>query len=189
QDGIVHRDIKPGNIMLRTDGIVKVLDFGLAMLTEQKDDGLEATTRVKTRQGTVMGTPHYMSPEQARGQKMDARTDIFSLGVVLYEMLTGRVPFAGQTMTDVLASILMLEPPSLSQSAPDSPEELQRIVHHALRKDKEKRYQTAAELLTDLKTLKQDLEFETRQVRYSSSRSDSGGAVAANARPETRYAK
>src|SRR6266849_6142992 len=96
QAGIVHRDIKPGNIMLRTDGIVKVLDFGLAMLTEQKNDGLEAATLGKTKQGTVMGTAHYMSPEQARGQKMDARTDIFSLGVVLYEMLTGRVPFGGQ---------------------------------------------------------------------------------------------
>src|SRR5438552_5780959 len=189
QAGIVHRDIKPGNIMLRTDGIVKVLDFGLAMLTERKDDGVEATTLVKTRQGTVMGTPHYMSPEQARGQKMDARTDIFSLGVVLYEMLTGRVPFAGQTMTDVLASILMLEPPSLSQSAPEAPEDLQRIVHSALRKDKEERYQTSAELLIDLKALKQELEFETRRGGYSSRGSHGGAAVLANARPETRYAR
>ncbi|MFN2579307.1 MAG: alpha/beta fold hydrolase [Pyrinomonadaceae bacterium] len=189
QAGIVHRDIKPGNIMLRTDGIVKVLDFGLAMLTEQKDDGLEAATLVKTKQGTVMGTAHYMSPEQARGQKMDARTDIFSLGVVLYEMLTGRVPFGGQTMTDVLASILMLEPPSLSQSAPATPEELQRIVHHALRKDKAERYQSAAELLNDLKDLKQDLEFETRSRGLFSSGSRSGVAVSVRPRPETRYAK
>ena len=189
QAGIVHRDIKPGNIMLRTDGIVKVLDFGLAMLTEQKNDDLEAATLVKTKQGTVMGTAHYMSPEQARGQKMDARTDIFSLGVVLYEMLTGRVPFGGQTMTDVLASILMLEPPSLSQSAPDAPEELQRIVHHALRKDKEERYQTTAELLTDLKALKQELEFETRRGGYLSPGSGVRAAVSVNPRPETRYAK
>src|SRR3989440_9197180 len=119
QAGIAHRDIKPRNIMLRPDGVVKVLDFGLAKLTEQKGDDLEAATLVHTKQGIVMGTAHYMSPEQARGQKMDARTDIFSLGVVLYEMVTGRVPFAGETMTDVLASILMLEPPSLSQSAPE----------------------------------------------------------------------
>jgi len=165
QAGIVHRDIKPGNIMLRTDGIVKVLDFGLATLTEQKSDDLEAATLVKTKPGIVMGTAHYMSPEQARGQKMDARTDIFSLGVVVYEMLTGRVPFAGQTMTDVLASILMLEPPSLSQTAPEAPEELQRIVHSALRKDKEERYQTSGELLIDLKALKQRLEFEVELER------------------------
>ena len=125
-----------------------------------------------------MGTAHYMSPEQARGQKMDARTDIFSLGVVLYEMVTGRVPFAGQTMTDVLASILMLEPPSLSQSAPEAPDELQRIVHSALRKDKEERYQTAGELLTDLKALKQELEFETRRGDYSSPGSGPRGRVA-----------
>ena len=166
QAGIVHRDIKPGNIMLRTDGIVKVLDFGLAMLTEQKsDDDLEAATLVKTKQGIVMGTALYMSPEQARGQKMDARTDIFSLGVVLYQMVTGRVPFPGQTMTDILASILMLDPPSLNQSAPEAPAELQRIVNKALRKDKEERYQTTRELLTDLKRLKQQLEFEAESER------------------------
>ena len=187
--GIVHRDIKPGNIMLRTDGIVKVLDFGLATLTEQKNDDLEAATLVKTKPGIVMGTAHYMSPEQARGQKMDARTDIFSLGVVLYEMLTGSVPFVGQTMTDVLASILMLEPPSLSQSAPEAPEELQRIVHSTLRKDKEERYQTSGELLVDLKALKQELEFEIRSRGYSSRGSGAGAAVAASARPETRYAR
>lgn len=165
QAGIVHRDIKPGNIMLRTDGIVKVLDFGLATLTEQKSGDLEAATLVKTKPGIVMGTAHYMSPEQARGQKMDARTDIFSLGVVLYQMVSGRVPFAGQTMTDVMASILMLEPPSLSQSVPEAPPELQRIVHSTLRKDKEERYQTAGEVLTDLKALKQRLEFEAEMER------------------------
>src|ERR1051325_1626397 len=187
--GIVHRDIKPGNIMLRTDGIVKVLDFGLATLTEQTDEGLEAATLVKTKQGMVMGTPHYMSPEQARGQRMDARTDIFSLGVVLYQMLTGRVPFGGQTVTDVLASILMLEPLPLTQSAPNVPDELQRIVEQALRKEKQERYQTAAELLTDLKALKQELEFESRSRRFAASGLRRGAALSANARPETRYAK
>jgi serine/threonine protein kinase/alpha-beta hydrolase superfamily lysophospholipase len=165
QAGIAHRDIKPGNIMLRPDGIVKVLDFGLAKLTEQKSDDLEAATLVHTKQGMVMGTAHYMSPEQARGLRVDARSDIFSLGVVLYEMLTGRVPFAGQTMTDVLASILMLEPPSLSESAPQAPEELQRIVHTALQKNKEERYQTSGELLIDLKALKQQLEFDVELRR------------------------
>ncbi|MEP6707398.1 MAG: alpha/beta fold hydrolase [Pyrinomonadaceae bacterium] len=177
QAGIAHRDIKPGNIMLRPDGVVKVLDFGLAKLTEQKGDDLEAATLVHTKQGIVMGTAHYMSPEQARGQKMDARTDIFSLGVVIYEMVTGRVPFAGETMTDVLASILMLEPPSLSQSAPEVPDELQRIVHSALRKDKEKRYQTAGEMLNDLKSLKQRLEFDVESGRAATPASRSSPGV------------
>ena len=173
QAGITHRDIKPGNIMLRPDGVVKVLDFGLAKLTEHKGDDLEAATLVNTKQGIVMGTAHYMSPEQARGLKVDARSDIFSLGVVLYEMLTGRVPFGGQTMTDVLASILMLEPPSLSQSAPEAPEELQRIVHSALCKNKEERYRTTGELLIELQALKRELEFETRRGGYLSTGSGS----------------
>ncbi len=165
QAGIVHRDIKPGNIMLRPDGIVKVLDFGIVKLTEQTGNDPDAATLVQTQQGIVMGTAHYMSPEQARGLKVDTRSDIFSLGVVIYEMLTGRVPFPGQTMTDVLASILMLEPPSLSQSAAGVPYELQRIVHNALQKDKKERYQTADELLSDLKILKQRLDSELEPER------------------------
>ena len=132
--GIIHRDIKPDNIMIRSDGYVKVLDFGLAKLMERKTSASEATTLVHTKQGMVMGTPHYMSPEQARGLNVDARTDIFSLGVVLYEMLAGRVPFAGETVTDVLASILMVEPPPLSRSAPGVPVELEDVVTKSLRK-------------------------------------------------------
>ena len=160
QAGIAHRDIKPENIMLRPDGVVKVLDFGLAKLTEHKGNDLEAATLVNTKQGIVMGTAHYMSPEQARGQKIDARSDLFSLGAVLYEMVAGRLPFEGETMTDVLASILRVEPAALNQSAPGTPAELQRIVDQALRKDKDERYQKAKELLSDLKDLKQRLEFE-----------------------------
>ena len=160
QAGIVHRDIKPGNIMLRPDGVVKVLDFGIAKLTEQKGNDPEAETLIQTQQGIVIGTAQYMSPEQARGLKVDTRSDIFSLGIVIYEMLTGRVPFAGQTMTDVLASILMVEPPPPSQSAGGVPDELQRIVQNALQKDKDERYQTAGELLNDLKVLKQRLDSE-----------------------------
>ncbi|PYS56943.1 MAG: hypothetical protein DMF74_27335, partial [Acidobacteria bacterium] len=158
--GLTHRDIKPENIMMRKDGIVKVLDFGLAKLTERKADDSEATTLFHTKQGTVLGTAHYMSPEQARGLPLDARTDIFSFGVVLYEMVTGKTPFAGETTTDVLASILTVEPPPLSSSRPQVPLELDQITKKALGKAREERYQTTRELLSDLQKLKQRFEFE-----------------------------
>ncbi len=158
--GIVHRDVKPENIMLRRDGIVKVLDFGLAKLAFQvplagTKQGDKST--VKTNPGMVMGTLHYMSPEQARGQEVDARTDIWSLGVVLYEMLTGRAPFEGETPSHVMVSIMENEPPSLSRYS-DGSDELERIVNKALRKNKDERYRTAGDFLLDLKNLKQELE-------------------------------
>src|SRR5207244_3633624 len=126
--GIVHRDIKPENIMLRTDGYVKVLDFGLARPTEQHTTSPEASTLVNTEIGTIIGTARYMSPEQARGQKVDGRTDIFSLGVVLYEMVAHKLPFEGSTNSDVVASILKEEPAPLVEYAPDAPLGLQEIV-------------------------------------------------------------
>ena len=166
QAGIVHRDIKPENLMLRPDGYVKVLDFGLAKLTEKPPltDDSDAATRLKvnTDPGTIMGTASYMSPEQARGLTVDARTDIFSLGVVIYEMIAGRVPFTGETSIDVIAAILDKPLPPLARFAPDAPTELQRIVGKALRKDKDERYQLAREMLNDLKELKQELEYQAR---------------------------
>ena len=170
--GIVHRDIKPDNIMVRRNGYVKMLDFGLAKLTETIDrspaDG-EAATRVlvQTDAGVVMGTSHYMSPEQARGKPVDARSDIWSLGVVIYELVTGRTPFEGETSTDVIVGITQKEPPPLARYAPNVPAELDWIVMKALRKDRDERYQTIKELLTDLRRLKQRLEFETELERSS----------------------
>jgi len=161
--GIVHRDIKPENIMLRRDGYVKILDFGLAKLTEKESDlpGGEGETRVmelKTLPGVVMGTVAYMSPEQARGLPVDARTDVWSLGVVLYEMVAGQQPFEGATPTDVIISIAGREPEPLSGCAPEVPIRLERILKKALEKEREERYQTADELLIDLKSLRHDLE-------------------------------
>ena len=172
--GIVHRDIKPENIMLRRDGYVKVLDFGLAKLTEQHASGSEATTLFDTATGVVIGTVTYMSPEQARGQSIDARTDIFSLGIVIYEMASGRTPFEGETANDLIASILKTEPPPLVQYSPEIPGELQRIVERALCKDREERYQTVKDLLIDLRTLKRELEFEAKLRRSAQSSTDSG---------------
>src|SRR5207249_2628105 len=149
----------------RRDGYVKVLDFGLAKLAEhsnQVTDKEAATMKVHTNPGTVMGTASYMSPEQARGQVVDARSDIFSLGVVLYEMIAGRAPFEGSSATDVLAAILKTEPTPLSRLTPAAPHELERIVVKALRKDREERYQTVKDLQLALKSLKQELEIEER---------------------------
>jgi eukaryotic-like serine/threonine-protein kinase len=165
--GVVHRDIKPENIMLRPDGIVKVLDFGLAKLTQQEsnvDSAVTTRPRVQTDTGMVMGTALYMSPEQARALAVDARTDIWSLGVVLYEMSSGRAPFGGETPSHVIVSILESEPPPLSRD-PGMPAELQRIVEKALRKNRGERYQTARDLALDLRSLKEELEVEARRKR------------------------
>ena len=161
--GIVHRDIKPDNIMLRRDGLVKVLDFGLVKLTErQSATDTEAPTKalVHTDAGTVMGTANYMSPEQARGQKLDARTDIWSLGVMLYELTTGRSPFSGSTATDIIASIVKTEPLPLTRFSPELPPKLEEIVAKALEKDREERYQTVKDLLVDMRRLRKRLDFE-----------------------------
>jgi serine/threonine protein kinase/Tfp pilus assembly protein PilF len=164
--GIVHRDIKPENVMLRRDGIIKVLDFGLAKLTEQQpaEVNVDAPTaaKIETDPGTVMGTASYMSPEQARGQKLDARTDIFSLSVVLYEMIASRSPFEGVNAFEVIGAILNREPQPLKTHRPELPDELERIISKALRKDREQRYQHIKDLQLDLADLRRELEFEER---------------------------
>jgi serine/threonine-protein kinase len=166
--GIIHRDIKPENIMVRTDGYAKVLDFGLAKLSEppavaggsagESIADSEAATRfqVNTNPGVVMGTVFYMSPEQARGSATDARTDIWSLGVVLYEMLARRVPFSGETASHTMVAIYERDPPPLI----DVPIELQRIIRKALTKDIDMRYQSARDLLIDLKNLRRELDIK-----------------------------
>src|SRR5438093_11546504 len=165
--GIVHRDIKPENIMIRRNGHVKVLDFGRAKLAEgalAEETDTEAITRalVQTDAGLVLGTSQYMSPEQARGKPIDARTDIWSLGVVLYEMATGRAPFSGETKTDVIVAIAKTEPTPIARFAPTAPTEFEWIVLKALRKDVDERYQTIKELESDLKKLKQRIEFHSQ---------------------------
>jgi serine/threonine protein kinase/Tfp pilus assembly protein PilF len=161
--GVVHRDIKPENIMLRPDGYVKVLDFGIAKLAEQEVPVTiprdEALLMVETNLGSILGTARYMSPEQAFGAQVDKRTDIWSLGVVLYEMVTGHAPFTGDTPAQVMTSILEIEPPPLTSYVAHIPAELQQIIGKTLRKDRGQRYQSAHELLEALKDFRHKLEF------------------------------
>ena len=183
--GIIHRDIKPDNIMLRHDGIVKVLDFGLAKLTPDRQTSTETDSMaptqhfLKTEVGVVMGTAQYMSPEQARGLEVDARTDIWSLGCVLYEMIAGRQPFHAATTVDVMSGILSREPDSLLAHLPEGPRDYDRIVARALRKDRDERYQTVKDLLADLKDLKRVVETQSQRLSTSSSSGMISNEVAA----------
>jgi len=167
--GIIHRDIKPENIMLRRDGYIKVLDFGLAKLTHPEGSmtDTEAPTKalVDTGAGTVVGTANYMSPEQAKGKRVDGRTDVWALGTVIYEMVTGHVPFEAETPSEVIGLILNKEPLPLARYDREAPPELERIVSKALTKDREERYQTAKDLLVDLRRFKRHIELESEIER------------------------
>ena len=169
QAGIVHRDIKPENIMLRPDGYLKVLDFGIAKLAEEELPATmprdEALLLVETNLGSILGTVRYMSPEQACGGQIDKATDIWSLGVVLYEMGTGHAPFTGDTPREVMSSILKKEPPPLTHYIAHAPAELQQIISKALRKDRKERYHSAHELLESLKHLRHKLEVQAELER------------------------
>jgi eukaryotic-like serine/threonine-protein kinase len=161
QQGIVHRDLKPGNVMVAGDGRVKVLDFGLAKSTHGQGAPAGATvdaTVTQTEAGVVVGTWNYMSPEQARGAPVDGRSDIFALGVIFYELLTGQRPFAGATSADVLTSIIKDVPPAVSSLRADVPRELSRLIRRCLAKDPSRRVQSALDIRNELEELKRDIE-------------------------------
>ncbi len=176
---IIHRDIKPDNIMIRAEGLAKILDFGIAKLSTPTEIGAEAATAIQaqTQAGMIIGTPNYMSPEQARGQSVDHQTDIFSFGVVLYQMIAGHLPFEGETPMEMISAILKDEPLPLGSDVPD---EIQKIIGRCLRKNRDERYQTIKDVGNDLKDVREDL---------ASQRKSGGHVLPERTEPKTQLLK
>jgi len=196
---VIHRDIKPENLIVRSDGYVKVLDFGLAKLARPARVHAAADSAefdslggalVDTSPGLVMGTVAYMSPEQARGYEVDERGDVWSLGCVIYEMVTGRQPFTGPTPSDVMAAVLQREPPPLSGRGDSIPAELERLTLKALAKERDERYRSVSEMLLDLRRLRRRMEFEAEMSRARADAVDNSSAPASSgARPPAEQLK